>query len=88
MTSALIFRSSIVSASPVPGGTERPRPRRVTKSAIVVVDDSESDIEEEPVKQTSKIGVPRGRVPARRTVAVKGEKGAALRPVEGKVCPR
>ena len=79
---------SVVSASPAPGGAERPRPRRLTKSAIVVVDDSESDIEGPVVKQESKASAQRGRVPARRTVSSKGEKRAALRPVSGKVRPR
>ena len=84
----LMLLPSVVSASPAPGGVERPRPRRLTKSAIVVVKDSESDIEGPVVKQEPKASVQRGRVLARRTVSVKGEKHVALRPVSGKVHPR
>ena len=62
---------SVISASPAPGGVEQPRPHRLTKSAIVVVKDSESDIEDPIVKQESKASVPRGRVPARRTSALR-----------------
>ena len=79
---------SVVSASPAPGGAERPRPCRLTKSAIVVVEDSESDIEDPIVKQELKVSVSRGHVPARRTVSVKGEKQVVLRPVSGKVRPK
>ena len=65
---------SVDSASPAPGGAERPRPCRLTKSAIVVVKDSESDIEDPIVKQESKVSVSRGHVPARdRKSVVEGE---------------
>ena len=84
----LMLLPSVVSASPAPGGVERPRPHRLTKSAIVVVEDSESDIEGPIVKQESKASTPRGCVPARRTVSAKGEKHVALRPVSGKVRSR
>jgi len=69
----ITFCSSIASGSPAPGGMEQPRPRQISKAAIIVVDKSESNIEE-PIKQQPKAAVSRGHVPARRTVAMKGEK--------------
>ena len=86
--SVLILHSSIISASPAPGGTELPQPRWLTKSAIIVVNDSESNIEDPIVKQESKASALRGCVPVRRTVSAKDEKRAALRPISGKVCSK